>query len=149
VSLVEEPVPRAAQVLLRRLVLDHLATEHRRVFPSVLHLGRPGRPDLLEMAALTEPPVAGRRSAYDALDDAQRCDVLEAVLRRSPDDDDLAWLTRPGALDLQDADAAWARAVSAVTGETGCPLRFVVVTRKGWRDPRSGVGREWRRLRQR
>ncbi len=147
-SLIEEPVPRAAQVLLRRLVLDHLTTEHRRVFPSVLHLGRPGRPGPLDMAALTEPAVGGRRSAYDALDDAQRCDVLEAVLRRSPDDD-LAWLTRPGALDLQDADASWARAVSAVTGETGRPLRFVVVTRKGWRDPRSGVGREWRRLRQR
>jgi hypothetical protein len=145
VSLIEEPVPRAAQVLLRRLVLDHLTTEHRRVFPSVLHLGRPGRPD---SAALTEPAVGGRRSAYDALDDAQRYDVLEAVLRRSPDDD-LAWLTRPGALDLEDADASWARAVSTVTGETGRPLRFVVVTRKGWRDPRSGVGREWRRLRQR
>ena len=144
-SLIEEPVPRAGQVLLRRLVLDHLTSERRRVFPSVLHLGRPGRPD---SAALTDP-ATGRRSADDALDDAQRCDVLEAVLRRTPDDDVLTWLTRPGALDLQDADAAWARAVSAVTGETGRPLRFVVVTRKGWRDPRSGVGREWRRLRQR
>jgi hypothetical protein len=146
VRLIEEPVPRVAQALLRRLVLDHVTTEHRRVFPSVLHLGRPGRPD---SAALAEPAGAGRGSAHNALDDAQRCDVLEAVLRRAPDDDDLTWLTRPGPLDLQDADAAWARAVSAVTGETGRPLRFVVVTRKGWRDPRSGVGREWRRLRQR
>ncbi len=145
-SLIEEPVPRAAQALLRRLVLDHVTTEHRRVFPSVLHLGRPGRPD---SAALTEPAVPGRRTTYDALDDAQRCDVLEAVLRRAKDDEDLTWLTRPGVLDLEDADAAWARAVSAVAGETGRPLRFVVVTRKGWRDPRSGVGREWRRLRQR
>ena len=144
-SLIEEPVPRTAQVLLRRLVLDHLTSEHRRVFPSVLHLGRPGRPG----AALTDQPAAGRRSADDSLDDAQRCDILEAVLRRTPEDDVLTWLTRPGALDLQDADAAWARAVSSVTGETGRPLRFVVVTRKGWRDPRSGVGREWRRLRQR
>ena len=91
VSLIEEPVPRAAQVLLRRLVLDHLTTEHRRVFPSVLHLGRPGRPGPLDMAALTEPAVGGRRSAYDALDDAQRCDVLEAVLRRRP--------TTPGVAD--------------------------------------------------
>jgi hypothetical protein len=149
VSLIEEPVPRASQVLLRRLVLDHLATERRRNFGSVLHLGRLGRPGLPDLATLTEPVVGGRRSAYDALDDAQRCDILEAVLRRTPDDDALTWLTRPGALDLQDADAAWARAVSAVTGETGRPLWFVVVTRKGWRDPRSGIGREWRRLRQR
>jgi hypothetical protein len=146
VCLIEDPLPRAAQALLRRLVLEHVTTEHRRTFPSVLHVGRPGRP---ESAALTEPAVRGRAPANDALDDAQRCDVLEAVLRRSPDDDVLTWLTRPGALDLQDADAAWARAVSAVTAETGRPLRFVVVTRKGWRDPRSGVGREWRRIRQR
>ena len=28
-----------------------------------------------------------------------------------------------------------------MNGETGRPLPYVVVTREGWRDPRSGVGR--------
>ena len=59
----------------------------------------------------------------------------------------MTWLTRPGGLELQDVDLAWLRVVAAVNGETGRSLPFVVVTRGGWRDPRSGVGRSWRRLR--
>jgi hypothetical protein len=59
----------------------------------------------------------------------------------------MTWLTRPGCLEPQDVDLAWLRVVAAVNGETGHSLPFVVVTRAGWRDPRSGVGRTWRRLR--
>ena len=65
--------------------------------------------------------------------------------RRAP----LVWLTRPGELDLQDVDAAWLAAARTAYAEAAAPLTMVVVTRRGWRDPRSGVRREWKRLRQR
>jgi hypothetical protein len=61
----------------------------------------------------------------------------------------MAWLTRPGDLDVQDVDLAWLRAIAAVSDETDRMLPFVVVTRRGWRDPRTGAGRSWARLRQR
>ena len=61
----------------------------------------------------------------------------------------LVWLARPGDLDWQDADADWLSAARAAFGEAGVALRFVVVTRDGWVDPRSGGGVAWRRLRDR
>jgi hypothetical protein len=138
VGTVEEPVSRADQALLRRLVLDHRATERRHRFPAVLHLGGPGS---LE---------AGRVDESEAvLDHALRCDVLEAMLRRAPAGPLMTWLTRPGDLQVQDVDLAWLRAVAAVNGETGRSLPYLVVTREGWRDPWSGVHRSWRRLRER
>ena len=138
VSTVEEPVSRADQALLRRLVLDHKASERRHRFPAVLHLGGPGRPE------------TGRVDESEAeLDHALRCDVLEAMLRRSRGGPLMTWLTRPGDPEVQDVDLAWLRAVTAVNGETGRSLPYLVVTREGWRDPCSGVGRSWRRLRNR
>ena len=138
VSTVEEPVSRADQALLRRLVLDHKASERRHRFPAVLHLGGPGRAE------------TGRVDESEAeLDHALRCDVLEAMLRRSRGGPLMTWLTRPGDLEVQDVDLAWLRAVTAVNGETGRSLPYLVVTREGWRDPRTGVGRSWRRLRNR
>jgi hypothetical protein len=61
----------------------------------------------------------------------------------------MVWLTRAGPLDLQDVDAAWLAAARIATAEAGVSLTMVVVTRHGWLDPRSGVRREWKRLRQR
>ena len=129
---------RTDQARLRRLVLDHKVAERRHRFPAVLHLGGPGRPEVGRLDESTQ-----------TLDHALRCEVLGALLRRAADTPVLAWLTRPGALDVQDVDLAWLRAVAAVNGETGRSLRYVVVTRTGWRDPRSGAGRTWARLRQR
>jgi hypothetical protein len=135
---VNEPVSRADQALLRRLVLDHRAAERRHRFPEVLHLGGPGRPE------------TGRIDESEAdLDHALRCDVLEAMLRRTSAGPLMTWLTRPGDLEVQDVDLAWLRAVRAVNGETGRSLPYLVVTREGWRDPCSGVCRSWRRLRER
>jgi hypothetical protein len=85
----------------------------------------------------------------EALDQALRCEVLAALLRRGRADPVMAWLTRPGDLAVQDVDLAWLRAVTTVGEEVGRVLPYVVVTRAGWRDPRSGVGRTWRRLRER
>ena len=113
---------RAEQALLRRLVLEHKAGERRRHFP---------------------------RDPADLLDHALRCDLLEALLKRGAAGPVMTWLTRSGPLDVQDVDLAWLRVVVAVNGETGRALAYVVVTRDGWRDPRSGVGRTWRRLRER
>jgi hypothetical protein len=132
---IEEPVSPPDLTLLRHLVVEHKATERRHRFPAILHLGGPGRPEV------------GRIVEWDAdLDHALRCDVLEAMLRR-PAGPLMTWLTRPGGLEPQDVDLAWLRVVVAVNGETGRSLPFVVVTREGWRDPRLGVGRTWRRLR--
>jgi hypothetical protein len=137
-SALEEPVSRVDQALMRRLVLELKSGERRRRFPPVLHVGGPGRPE------------AGRvEQSDDVLDQALRCDLLEAVLRHAQSGPLMTWLTRPGELETQDVDLSWLRVVRAVNGETGRALPYVVVTRAGWRDPRSGVGRTWRRLRDR
>ncbi len=135
---IEEPVSRTDQALLRRLVLQHKAVERRHRFPAELHVGGPGRP---EVGRVVE-------SAAD-LDHALRCEVLGAILLRAGAASTMAWLTRPGDLAAQDVDLAWLRAIAASSGEIGRPVRFVVVTRSGWRDPWTGVGRTWARLRQR
>jgi hypothetical protein len=75
---------------------------------------------------------------------------VAALLRRTAGTEPrLVWLTRPGDLALQDLDAAWLAATRAAGAEAGLPLTMVVVTRHGWRDPRSGAGRTWKRLRAR
>jgi hypothetical protein len=48
---------------------------------------------------------------------------------------------------VQDVDARWLAAARASYAEAGLPLTFVVVNRRGWRDPRSGLGRTWARVR--
>ena len=138
-----DPLSGADPALLRRLVLEHKSTERRHRFPPVLHLGGPGRPE------------AGRvvEDCSSGLDHALRCDLLEAMLKRTGTLDRdrplMTWLTRPGSLEVQDIDLAWMRAVTVVNGETERALAYVVVTRDGWRDPGSGAGRTWLRLRQR
>ena len=135
-----EPVPDALHLLLRRAVLDLVEGERRRQFPPMLHVGRPGGP-----AATFEPDQG------EAADHALRVDVVEALLRRvgRGPDPPLVWLTRPGPLEIQDLDLHWLAAAAAAAGELGVGLRMVVVNRRSWRDPRTGVGREWQRLRPR
>ena len=141
-GVVREPVARADQARLRRLVVELKAAERRRRFPAVLHVGGPGRPEVGRCAEPLDP-------SGSQLDQALRCDLLEAVLRRAPPGPVMTWLTRPGDLEDQDLDLAWLRVVVAVNGETGRALPYLVVTREGWRDPRSGVSRRWRRVRDR
>lgn len=137
---IREPVDRATALLLRRAVLDHVRSEQRRSFPALLHAGRPGG---------TEEVVAVDPDA--TLDQALRADVVAALLHRGRSSGavPLLWLTRPGALGLEDVDAAWVSGARTAGAEAGVDLTLVVVTRHGWVDPRSGVRREWRRLRQR
>ncbi len=137
---IQEPVPTALGRVLRRAVLDHARSEPRRVYPPLLHVGRP---DAEETAFPGSLEVAG--------DEALRVAVLEAMLVRvgplpgTP----LVWLTRRGDLALEDVDAAWSAAARRTSAELASPIDFVVVNRRAWRDPVTGVGREWRRLRPR
>jgi hypothetical protein len=138
------PLPRPLAVALRRAALAQ-AAERRRRFPVVVHVGAPGGAEEAFALAAGEPD-----------DHAVRTDVLAAMLgraRRRPGGHGhaapLVWVTRPGPLELQNEDAAWLAAARAAAGEAGQPLLFVVVTREGWWDPRSGLRRVWRRLRDR
>ena len=138
---IDEPVPRALAGVLRRAALDHARAEHRRGYPPLLHVGFPGGAE--EVFAL----VPG-----DPTDHAIRADVLAAMIqraRRVAGAVPLVWLTRAGPLDLQDVDAAWLAAARTAAAEAGVTLTMVVVTRHGWADPRSGVCRRWKRLRER
>jgi hypothetical protein len=137
---IQEPVTRSMATVLRRAVLDHTVSEPRRTYPALLHVGVPGGPE--ELAA-ADPD--------DALDHALRADIVAALLRRTrrPGFVPLLWLTRPGPLELQDVDVQWLASARTASAEAGVGLTLVVVTRRGWADPRSGVRREWKRLRQR
>ena len=139
-STIDEPVPPELAALLRRAVLDHGRTERRRVFAPVVHVGVPG--------ALTARLDLGDNGRTDH---ALRVDLLEAMVRRTrrPGPTPLVWLTRRGDLDPQDVDLAWLAAARHAAGELGVALPMVVVNRRCWRDPASGVGRTWKRLRQR
>lgn len=140
---ITEPVPRPLARLLRTAVLDHATGERRQSPPAVLHAGVPGR------AARTFTVARD-----DELDHALRVDVVEALVRpgvqrgRVP----LLWLTRresagEGASGEAQVDRDWVAAVSAAGAELGVVLDLVVVTKHGWRDPRTGVNRRWKRIR--
>ena len=130
------PIDPGLQQVLRGAVLEHVRTERRRVHPVLVHVGLPGA----AKAVLAD---------LEPTDHSLRCDILAAMLRRAgrwhpvP----LVWLTRTGALELQDVDARWLASARAAYAEAGTQLVMVVVTRHGWRDPRSGARRDWVRLR--
>ena len=137
---IHEPLSPQVHATLRRAVLDHARSERRRTFAPLLHVGSPGGVQAVFALGADEPA-----------DHALRTDVLAALLRRTalPGRSPLVWLTRPGDLDLQDVDAAWLAAARSACAEADLWLTMVVVTRQGWRDPRSGASRTWKRLRAR
>jgi hypothetical protein len=137
---IQEPVSRAASAVLRRAVLDHATAERRRACPALLHVGVPGGAEEVFAADPGEP-----------LDHALRADIVAALLQRArrAGPVPMLWLTRSGPLEVQDVDAAWLASARSATLEAGVRLTMVVVTRQGWLDPRSGVRREWKRLRAR
>lgn len=140
---VTEPVPRPLARLLREAVLDHATVDRRRKRPTVLHAGVPGR---FERTFTVSPE--------DDLDHALRVDVVQALVRpgvqsgRIP----LLWLTRhdsagEGASGEAQVDREWLAAAAAAGAELEILLDLVVVTKHGWRDPRTGVSRRWKRIR--
>lgn len=137
---IAEPVDPALAAVLRRAVLEHARTERRRAFPALVHVGAPGGREEVFAVVPGEP-----------LDHGLRADVVAALLQRSRRGQavPLVWLTRPGALVLEDLDAQWLSAARSAAAEAGVVLTLVVVTRSGWFDPRSGARRVWKRVRDR
>jgi hypothetical protein len=135
---IREPLPRPLHELLRRAVLNHARSERRKVYLPLVHVGLPGGHEAVFAVRPDDPS-----------DHAVCADVVAAMLRRTstPSDTPVVWLTRTGPLDLQDVDSLWLAAARTAYGEAGASLTFVVANRHGWRDPRSGAGRTWTRLR--
>ncbi len=136
-----EPVSRGLYLRLRRTVLDHARNERRRVFPPVLHVGSPGA-TVADFVVETDEPT----------DHALRTDIVAALLRRAGQagGTPLVWLSRPGApSDVRDVDLEWLAAARSAGAELGRHLPYVVINRRAWRDPRTGVGRVWQRVRDR
>jgi hypothetical protein len=121
--------------LLRTAVLTLASHDRRRRIPPVLHVGTPGGP----VTRVSDDP---------GWDHGLRTEIVGAALRAGGDPP-WVWVTRSGPLGLQDVDAAWLSATLAACAERGVDVAYVVVTRHGWIDPRSGLHKEWRRIRQR
>ncbi|MFE3999060.1 hypothetical protein ACFX43_09710 [Nocardioides sp. YIM B13467] len=163
-----EPLSPVLEKRLRRAVLDHTATEHRRSFLALVHLGIPGGKEVAHAHREDEPT-----------DYWLRTDIIHSMRRRVGVPDPIVWLTRPAeakpeaigtaeakpeaigtaeakpeaigtvGLEVEDVDLRWLAAARAAFREIGAPLTYVVVTRNAWVDPRSGLGRRWKRLRYR
>ena len=138
-----EPIDPERRRLLRRAVLQHVGSLTGRAFPPVVHVGTPGGAVRRFTVRRDEPT-----------DHALRADIVAAMLGRPRDSALLApsgwpwvWLTRSGDLALHDVDVEWLTAAASAYAEAGADLTMVVVTRRGWRDPRSGAGQTWVRLR--
>jgi len=135
---ITEPVDRRLLALLRRAVLEYSTAERRRVHPPVVHVGVPG--------GVTSSLALGDQR----LDHALRTDVLEAMVRHAGTTapaSTLVWLSRCGPREVRDVDLAWLAAARAAGAELGRALPMVVVTRRSWTDPSTGVHRDWLRLR--
>ena len=137
VDALSEPLARDTRALLRRAVGAHATSEQRRSYPPVLHVGIPGGRHAVLPLHAAEP-----------CDHGLRTDVVAALrVRAGGGADQLVWLTRMGGLELQDVDSLWLAAARAAYAEAEAPLTFVVVNRRGWRDPRSGLAQSWSRVR--
>lgn len=134
---------QALAVLLRRAVHEHATVERRLHYVPILHLGVPGKAHEVFAIVRGEP-----------LDQALRTDIVAAMRRHHErggptHEPTLVWLTRSGDLELQDIDAEWYAAARQAYAEADQPLRFAVVSRRGWHDPATGGRREWARARPR
>jgi hypothetical protein len=129
----QTPLTPANGRLLRRAVLDVATADRRRHIPAVLRVGVPG---------------GDARSVADdtSWDHGLRTELVGAMLRAAGDPP-WVWVTRSGPLTLQDVDAAWLGATLSAAAERRIDVAYVVVTRHGWTDPRSGSGRQWQRIR--
>lgn len=134
------PITRSEHAVFRSAVIEFKETTPRGRAPVSLLVGVGGH----SVARHVVTPG-------QVLDQALRTDIAAALLQRTAAaaGHRWAWLTRTGSLTLHDADVAWSAAWVAACAEADVDVPFVVVTRSGWRDPRSDVLREWSRLRRR
>jgi hypothetical protein len=127
----EPPLDRGDRQLLRTAVL--LGLQHGRRFAPTINVGVPGGPTTVVVDDRT-------------WDHGLRTEIVGAALR-ARDDPPWVWVLRPGPLTTQDVDAAWLGPTVAAAAERRIEVRYVVVTPRGWIDPRSGARQEWKRLR--
>jgi hypothetical protein len=130
-----DPLTTADRRALRAAVLEVATTDRRPHVRPVLHIGAP---DEAATTVVDDP----------AWDHGLRNEIVGAALRARRDPA-WVWVTRSGPLSVQDVDAAWLAPTLAAAGERGVDPAYVVVTRHGWFDPRSGLRQEWKRIRRR
>jgi hypothetical protein len=130
-----EPLPVARRRLLRLAVLSLARSERRRYVPPSLNIGVPGG----GVTTVAEEPE---------WDHGLRTEIVGALLRARRDPA-WVWVTRSGPLTLQDVDASWLGPTVAAAAERQVDVAYVVVTRHGWLDPRSGLHQQWKRIRER
>ena len=125
---------------LRLAVAAFRSAERRLVCPPCLHVGLMGHTDGLGTF------VEERAEPLDA--DLRR-EVAAALVSRALTFTEAPelWLTRGGHLSTHDIDLVWLSAATAAAAEAGLATAFVVITRRGWYDPRTLQHREWARLR--
>ncbi|BBH16234.1 hypothetical protein Back2_05210 [Nocardioides baekrokdamisoli] len=83
-----------------------------------------------------------------------RVDLVHAMVRRAeaggvstPTCVPWVWLTRSGPATVDDLDLTVLAPTMHAFAEADQPLSYVVITRRGWHDPRSGLQRTWVRVR--
>jgi hypothetical protein len=135
VPVLTEPLSSADRRALRTAVLALARSTRARRIPPSVHIGVPGGPTIT-------------MDVDPAWDHGLRTEMVGAALRAQADPP-WVWVTRSGPLAFQDVDAAWLGSTVAASAEREVDLAFVVVTRGGWIDPRSGLRREWKRIRSR
>ena len=132
----------ATREWLRQLTRAHVRSWHGRLrVGSDLWIGRPRGP--------VDEQIGLR--VGDDLDAALRFEIALALMERfdkqAPAGTPWMWLTRTGAPDTHDLDLAWLSGVLAAAAAASRDVEFVVVTRQGWYDPRSGAVQRWARVR--
>lgn len=131
-AMVMEPPDHELGHLFRQVVLGLRGRPSPAGWPVRLDLGR----QLDSGVTLTLPGSAGR------WDHALRSDIIAALVHKVPGEAVIR-LSRAGVPCPHDADLLWLSAARHACAEAGRDLTFVVVTRTGWFDPRSGVCRTW------
>lgn len=134
-AVLEGALPLADRRLLRGAVLSLAVADRRRRLPAQLQVGVPGGP----ACGVEDQP---------SWDHGLRTDIVGAALR-ALGDPRWVWVTRSGPLTVQDVDMAWLGPSLCAAEERRVDVAYVVVTRHGWLDPRSGLCRQWKRIRQR
>lgn len=114
-----------------------LAAGTRRSLPTTCHVGHPGGEH--------SRWVHGSRDEDPEL----RADLVERALDGlEVTEGACGWITRPGELDLVDADAEWFAAARSGFARHGLALpAFFVLNRTAWVDLVTGERREWTRVR--
>jgi hypothetical protein len=113
--------------------------ERRRVFPAELCLGTLGGRRVTATLPWPVPPE---------YDDALLADLVDALGDRGGVAAEAVWLLRPGVPEPHDVDMRLAAVAHRVAEARDAPgAGFLVVTRYGWLEPRSGESRRWKRLR--